>query len=149
MPSFRAILSLVLVLVTTLLVSCGNPAANVPPPTYTPEKIAQLQTIAEPIDRAKERLAELEGYISQRSWFNIRDLIHGPLGQLRQDMKYLSESLLPKDQPEAKKVAKQLFVDLEALDAAAKDHNYGACIDEYSKAVRDFNNFLNLVPKAS
>jgi hypothetical protein len=64
-------------------------------------------------------------------------------------MKYLSESLLPKDQPKAKKLAKQLFVDLEALDAAAKDHNYGACIDEYSQAVRDFNNFLNLVPTAS
>jgi len=39
MLKFRSILSLILVLVTTLLVSCGSPNTAEIPPTYTPELV--------------------------------------------------------------------------------------------------------------
>ena len=120
MLRFRSILSVILVLVATFLVSCGGPKATIPT-IYAPEKIAQIQILAAPVEAARERMSDLETLIDAENWIDIGTFIHGPLGSLRRDLRYLSESLLPKDQKKAQQLAKELFNDFERLDAAAKE----------------------------
>ncbi|ACK68667.1 photosystem II protein PsbQ [Gloeothece citriformis PCC 7424] len=149
MPRLRSILSILLVLITTLLVSCSDaPKAQIPT-TYSPAKIEQLQVFVEPIKEAREELSELKGYIADLNWVDTRTFIHGPLGQLRQNMLKLSRELLPRDQKEATELAKRLFGDFERIDAAAKDRNAYQAQVQFQEAIRDFDAFLDLIPKAS
>ncbi len=148
MKLFKSILSLCLVLVTTLLVSCGGPSATTPPPTYTPEKIAVVEKLLPPIESARESMSELETLIDQENWTDTKSFIHGPLGELRQQMSYLSRQLLPTDQQEATTAAKELFIHLELLDAAAFDQRPDLAQLQYNKAVKDFDTFLNTLPRA-
>ena len=67
MQRIRSILSLLLVAVAIFCVSCGGPKASVPT-TYSPEKIEQLQLLAEPIETAKESLDVLKGFIADKNW---------------------------------------------------------------------------------
>jgi photosystem II protein PsbQ len=145
MKNFRSILSLILVLVTTLLVSCGSPNASAPP-TYTPEKLQQIETYRIPVDIAQQKLSELGELISNEDWVNTKSLIHGPLGLIRRDMTYLSNALLPEDKAKATELAKDIFRHFEDIDAAAKDKDYRAAIGEYKEVVSDFDVYLQLVP---
>ncbi|AFY78117.1 photosystem II protein PsbQ [Pleurocapsa sp. PCC 7327] len=147
MPRLRSILSLILILVATLLVSCSSPQATIPT-TYTPEKIAQLQVLVEPVEEVRERMSELRDLIANRKWVDAGSLIHGPFGHLRQDMLNLSRSLLPKDREQATKLAKELFIHFERIDAAAKARNSEIAETQYREALRDFDAFLELIPKA-
>jgi photosystem II protein PsbQ len=119
------------------------------PTTYSPEKIAQLQVYATPIAEARERMETLQGLIADQNWVDTQTYIHGPLGQLRQDMLGLSRSLLPKDQDKAKALAKEVFGHLERLDAAAKDRSISQTKVQYQEAIADFDSFLDLIPQAS
>jgi photosystem II protein PsbQ len=149
MRNLRSILSVILVLVTTLLVSCGSPQVTQIPPTYSPEKIEQLQVFVEPIEAARDKMGVLQEYIAKRNWVDTRNVIHGPLGQLRQNMLGLSRSLLPKDEPKASALAKELFGHFERIDAAAKDRNATVAENQYREALKDFDAFLDLIPSAS
>jgi photosystem II protein PsbQ len=148
MPRLRSILSLVLVLLATFLVSCSSPQATKIPTIYTPDKIAQLQVYAEPISQTRERMSELKNLIAERNWVDAVSLIHGPFGQLRQEMLSLSRSLLQKDQKQATQLAKDLFLRFERIDAAAKDRDAADAEFQYREAIKDFDAFLNLIPKA-
>lgn len=148
MPRFRSFISLLLVLVTTFLVSCSSPEVAIPT-TYTPEKIAELQVYVKPVEEAREKLEVLKKLISDQNWVDTRTWIHGPLGKLRQDMLGLSRSLLPKDQDEATRLAREVFGHLERLDALAKDRSLSAAGVQYAEALKDYDAFLNLIPKAS
>jgi photosystem II protein PsbQ len=148
MPKLRSILSLILVCVATLLVSCGGPSATTPPPTYTPEKVAQIQVLYTPVAEARERMSQLGQFIEDRNWVNTASYIHGPLGGLRQQLRYLNESLLVKDQAKAKDLAKEIFADFERIDAAAKVQNYGRAYSEYIQAIQHFDAYVDLIPQA-
>jgi photosystem II protein PsbQ len=148
MPRLRSILSLVLVLITTLLVSCGSPQASKIPTTYTAQKIEQLQVYVQPIEAAREKMATLQALISDKNWVDVDTFIHGPLGQLRKDMLGLSRNLLVKDQKRAADLAKEVFGHLERLDGAAKDRNASAAVANFRSALDDFDAFLSLIPKA-
>ena len=147
MASLRSILSVILVLVATLLVSCSNPSAKIPT-TYSPEKIAQLQVYAVPVEAAKEQMSELQQFIEEENWIDTRNFIHGPLGELRRSMSNLSSSLLKKDQKKATELAKEIFGHFERLDAAAKDRNSTLVEIQYREALKDFDAYLDLIPKA-
>lgn len=148
MPRFRSILSLLLVAVAIFCVSCGNPKASAPT-TYSPEKIEQLQFLAEPIEEARENLSVLKTYIADQNWIDTRTYIHGPLGGLRQQMSSVTRALLPKDQKAAKKLSEQLFSDFERLDSAAKARNTADAQRQYRDVVEHLNGFLDLLPEAS
>lgn len=148
MPRLRSFISLILVLVTTFLVSCSNPEVAIPS-TYSPEKIAELQVYVQPIEAAREKLEVLKGLISDQNWVDTITWIHGPLGKLRQEMLGLSRSLLPKDQAEATRLAREVFGHLERLDASAKERSLSAAGVQYAEAVKDFNAFLDLIPQPS
>jgi photosystem II protein PsbQ len=138
----------ILVLVATLLVSCGSPQATQIPTTYTAEKIEQLQIFAEPIAAAQTELSELQNLIAAKNWVDTRTLIHGPLGQLRKDMLNLSASLLQKDQKRATELAREVFGHLERLDAAAQARNASQAETQFREAAKDFEAFLDVIPQA-
>jgi photosystem II protein PsbQ len=142
----QSLLPLILALVVIFLTACGGaPEAKVPP-TYTPEKIAQLQQYAGPITAARQRMPELAYLIADKEWINVENFIHGPLGQVRGSMGFISRNLLPKDQDTAKEAAKELFVHLEKIDTAAKADRVDIAKTQYVEALKDFDAFLDLIP---
>ncbi|MEC4894424.1 MAG: photosystem II protein PsbQ [Oscillatoria sp. PMC 1051.18] len=146
MKHFRSILSLVLVLVMTLLVSCGSPEAKAPP-TYTPDRIAQVSRSLTPVVEVRERLPELKQLIQKQDWIYVGNFIHGPLGSLRHDLSYVARNLLPGDQPAARELAKDIAVHFEKIDAAAKDANYAEAVRNYNEVVDDLDTFIGQAPK--
>jgi photosystem II protein PsbQ len=133
MKIFRPILSLILVLATTLLVSCGGPAVSAPP-TYTPEKLQKISTYRIPLDIARQRIPELGQSLANEDWVNANSFLHGPLGLIRRDLTYLSNALLPDEQEPALNVAKDIFKHLENIDAAVSEKNYTVAINQYKEA---------------
>lgn len=146
MKIFRPILSLILVLATTLLVSCGGPAVSAPP-TYTPEKLQKISTYRIPLDIARQRIPELGQALTQEDWVNANSFLHGPLGLIRRDLTYLSNALLPDEQEPALNVAKDIFKHLENIDAAVSEKNYTLAINQYKEAVSDLDIYASLIPQ--
>ena len=146
MKIFRPILSLILVLATTLLVSCGGPSASAPP-TYTPEKLQKIETYRIPLDIARQRLPELGEAIANENWANADSFLHGPLGLIRRDLTYLSNALLPDEQEPALNVAKDIFKHFENIDAAVKEQNYTAAINQYKEVTSDLDAYASLIPQ--
>ena len=146
MKIFRPILSLILVLATTLLVSCGGPSASAPP-TYTPEKLQKIKTYSIPLDVARQRLPELGRYITSEDWVNADNFLHGPLGSMRRDLTYLSRALLPEEQEPALNLAKDIFKHFENIDAAVSDNNYTVAVNQYKEVVSDLDAYNSLIPK--
>ncbi len=147
MMKLRSVLSLLLALVATVVVGCGDGAQSTSPATYTPEKIEQIQDAVTPVKQARKRLPELESLLEQRRWSDADSLIHGPLGGIRQEMSYVTRNLLPQDQEQARELSKALFNDLEKLDAAIDDESYSRALQNYDRAIRDFDNYLSLIPE--
>ena len=146
MKIFRPILSLILVLATTLLVSCGGNTVSAPP-TYTPEKLQKIQTYRIPLDIARERLPELGNAIANEDWANADNFLHGPLGLIRRDLTYLSNALLPDEQEPALNVAKDIFKHFENIDAAVRDKNYTTAISQYKEVTSDLDAYAGLIPQ--
>lgn len=148
MRRFRSILSLLLAVVAVVVVGCGS-SADAPPPTYTSEQISQIQRSLPTVTDLREKMPLLESKIQSEDWTDVKSFIHGPLGELRQKMSYVTRQMLPQDQKEASNLAKDLFESLEAIDVAADAGNYQAAIKNYGTAVKDFDDFLALVPEAA
>lgn len=149
MLNFRSILSLLLVLVTTVLVSCGSPNTAQVPPTYTPELVSQLQRYATPVENMVDRLPELGKHIQRRDWINVETFIHGPLGELRHDLSYIARNLLPEDQKGAKEMADDIAAHFERIDAAAKEGTYSVALENYNEVLVDLKTFLSQLPEVS
>lgn len=149
MKLLRAIFSVVLALVATVLVACGGATEAKAPPTYTPDTIAAIDRYMTPISTARSRMGELETLIEKENWVFARNFIHGPLGQLRGSMSYVSRNLLPGDQTEATKAADEVFEHLNNIDSAAKERNYPLARQQYKEALADFDAFLKLIPSQS
>lgn len=146
MKIFRPILSLILVLATTLLVSCGGPSAS-EPPTYTAEKLQKVKTYRIPLDIARQRIPELGEYIANEDWVNADNFLHGPLGSIRRDLTYLSNTLLPDEQEPALNTAKDIFKHFENIDAAVSDNDYTTAINQYKEVVTDLDAYASLIPE--
>jgi photosystem II protein PsbQ len=146
MKIFRPILSLILVLATTLLVSCGGQTVSAPP-TYTPEKLQKVNTYRIPLDVARQRLPELGKAIANEDWSDADSFLHGPLGSIRRDLTYLSNALLPDEQEPALNVAKDIFKHFENIDAAVSEKNYTRAIEQYKEVVSDLDIYSGLIPQ--
>ena len=144
----RSILSLFFAFVAVILVSCGDGAESSPPPSYSSEQIEQIQRSVKPVKQARQRLTEVESYLQEKRWSDAFSVLHGPLGGLRREMSYVTRNLLPEDQKQARKYAKQLFQDIEKVDAAIEKEDFPSALESYSRAIDDFDNYLSLVPKA-
>jgi len=146
MRRYRAVVGVLIAAIATFLVSCGS-APDAVAPTYTPEKISQLQNYVNRVEIARERLPELENYIEKDNWVNVDNFTHGPLGQIRTELTRLSNQLLPVDQPKAKAMTEEMLGHLQNLDEASQGRNYGNAISQYREFVDDFDTFLSIVPK--
>ncbi|ELS04729.1 photosystem II protein PsbQ [Xenococcus sp. PCC 7305] len=147
MRILRSLLSVMLVLVATVLVSCSSPTASVPE-VYTPEKLQTIKIYRIPVDIAKKQVDTLSNLINDEDWTELKSVIHGPLGILRRDLRYLSEALLPEDKEQSLEISDDLFLRLENLDAAAAAKNYTNAMKAYSKAIADFDAYVKIIPNA-
>jgi photosystem II protein PsbQ len=145
MTRLRSLLSLILVAIAVLVVGCSN-ATVTQPSTYNAEKIADLQIYTPAVTELRDRFPELEDYIQNKDWVNIRSFIHGPMGELRARLGRVAIRLLPNSSPQAKALADSLAVHLEKLDAAAADFNQIEAANQYRQALDDFDAFLALLP---
>ena len=143
----RSIFALMMAFLMAFLVSCSSVEAKVPT-TYTTAQIQQIQRYVPTLTELRSRMDKLGTLIQQRNWVDTKTYIHGPLGDLRNTMKTVSASLLPKSQQQAVDLTKSLFTDLVNIDLAAKDLDYEKVTASYQKAVNDFDTFLQLIPKA-
>jgi photosystem II protein PsbQ len=145
MSFFRPLISLLLVCVTVLMVSCSD--ANIKAPTYTAEALTRIQQASAGVEKVKERLPELANYIDQQDWNNVRSFIHGPLGDLRTRMVGISKELLPAQRSKSLEVGKEIFVHLNKIDSAAADNNKLLASSNYNEALKDFAVFNDLLPE--
>ena len=143
----RSIFALMMAFLMAFLVSCSSVEAKVPT-TYTTAQIQQIQRYVPTLTEFRSRMDKLGTLIQQRNWVDTKTYIHGPLGDLRNTMKTVSGSLLPKSQQQAVDLTKSLFTELVNIDLAAKDLDYAKVTASYQKAVNDFDTFLQLIPKA-
>lgn len=151
MVNYRSILSVVLAVVAVVLVNLGNVAEAKPvkkPLTYTAEQLQQIDGYASSLIEMRDRLPELADLIQKQDWTFARNFIHGPLGEIRFKMLYLTRTLLPDVQPKARDLAKAVNDNLVAIDLAAANSNYQQAVRNYAETVRDLNAFLELVPKS-
>jgi photosystem II protein PsbQ len=151
MVNYRSVLAMILALVTALMLNVhGVEAAKVKKPlTYTSDQLEQLGEYTADLQQMRDRLPELGSLINQKDWTFTRNFIHGPLGELRVKMLNVARTLLPDAQPSAKKLAKEVFDDLVAIDLAAQNQNFQAAIKKYAEALKDFDEFLSLIPEAA
>ena len=145
MKQYRAVVGILLAMVATFLVSCSSGTEAVAP-TYTPDKISQIQNYVGRIEQARDRLPELERYIQKDNWVNVDNFTHGPLGQLKSQMSRLSAQLLPEDQRKAKALATEISGHLQKIDEASQDRNYQDAIYQFGEFTKDFDALLDIVP---
>jgi photosystem II protein PsbQ len=145
MSFFRPLISLLLVCVAMLVVSCSD--GNVKAPTYSAEALTRIQQASAGVEKIKERLPELAKYIDKQDWNNVRSFIHGPLGDLRTRMVGVSKELLPAQRSKSLEVGKEIFVHLNKIDSAAADNNKLLASSNYTEALKDFATFNDLLPE--
>jgi photosystem II protein PsbQ len=145
MSLFRPLISLLLVCIAVLVVSCSD--GNVKAPTYSDAQLASIQQASNSVEKIKSRLPELEAYIDKQDWNNVRSFIHGPLGELRSRMVVVSRALLPAQQSQALALGKEVFGHLNKIDVAAANNNQILAASNYSEALKDFQAFNDLLPE--
>jgi photosystem II protein PsbQ len=147
MSLFRPLISLLLVLVSVLVVSCGD-GSQVKAPTYSAAQLTQIQSTSKNVSALTNRLPELATLIQERDWNNVKSFIHGPLGDIRVLMSGLSRELLPGTKEQALKISKEIFVHLNKIDEAAGSNDYKIAIRNYGEALKDLASFEKLIPQA-
>ncbi|NJK34584.1 MAG: photosystem II protein PsbQ [Oscillatoriales cyanobacterium SM2_2_1] len=93
----------------------------------------------------RDRLEMLQTFVDQENWTTIRTYIHGPLGEVRRDVGYITRSLDAKQRKTAKEITSRLFADLVKLDFAARDRNLIETRETYNATREDFDHLLSLV----
>ncbi|MBW4468367.1 MAG: photosystem II protein PsbQ [Pegethrix bostrychoides GSE-TBD4-15B] len=145
MTRYRSILTFVLVILATVLVSCGGtPAAK--GPVYSTAQLEQIQRYSADIQTLRDRMDELAPLIETEQWNDVESFIHGPLGELRVRMARLARSLEPKVQKTAQDSAQEVFDHLIAIDEAAQTRDFAKATSNYREALRDFESFFQLIP---
>ncbi len=147
MSLFRPLISILLVFISVLVVSCSD-GSEVKAPTYSAAQLVQIQATNNNVTALRDRLPELATFIQSRDWNNVKSFIHGPLGDIRTRMSGLSRELLPGTKEQALAVSKEIFVHLNKIDEAAGNNDYQVAIRNYGEALKDFASFSKLIPQA-
>ncbi|QLE58283.1 photosystem II protein PsbQ [Nostoc sp. TCL26-01] len=145
----RSIISLILVLLATFLISCGSPTTAVAPPTYTTAQLEKIQGYSPEIQAVRDRSDELKTLIQKGEWIDVGNFIHGPITEARLTMTYITPNLLPKDQPTARQITKDLLNHLVKIDQAATAGNTQLALSNYKAAYADIDKFVELLPETS
>ncbi len=143
----RSILSLILLIAVVFLVSCGSPTVAKSSQTYTPGQIEQIQEYVPDLLALRDRMSEIPVQIQRRDWIGVRNFIHGPLGELRLKMTYITRNLLPTEQKAARQITRELFDDLVKVEQAIEENSTQGAVRNYQTALADINEFVDLIPK--
>ncbi|NJO43682.1 MAG: photosystem II protein PsbQ [Cyanobacteria bacterium CRU_2_1] len=149
MVRFRSILAAVLAVILIVFVIGSYPAEAAKakaPYTYTPEQLEQINRSTADLQELRDRLLELPPLIQQNDWVDVKNFIHGPLGELRAKMVRLSRNLAPDAQKAATKTAKDVFGHLIAIDEAANSLDSTKAFRNYNELLKDFDAFFQLIP---
>lgn len=149
MVRYRSILSLILAIVATFLVSCGSPTTATVPQTYTTAQVEQIQEYVPGILALRDRMKEIPNMIQRRDWIGVSNFIHGPLGELRLKMTYVTRNLLSKDQEGAREATRDLFDDLVQIYQAAEQADAKKAMLNYQEALAKLDSFLKYVPQTN
>jgi photosystem II protein PsbQ len=142
-----SILSLILVLLTTFLISCGNPSVATAPPSYTSAQLVKIQEYLPDIQVVRDRSEELKNLIQSGEWIKVGNFIHGPMTEARLNMTYVIPNLVPQDQPKGRHITKDLLGHLVKIDQAASVGNTSLALSNYKDAFADVDKFLQLIPE--
>ncbi|WP_017652810.1 photosystem II protein PsbQ [Fortiea contorta] len=145
----RSVFSLILVILATFLISCGGPSVAVAPPTYTAAQLEKIQEYAPDIQAVRDRSQELQKWIDKQDWINVENFIHGPITEAKLNFTYITPNLLPKVQPTARQITRDLSKHLIKIDQAARTRNTQLALSNYEAAFADIDKFIELLPKTS
>ena len=144
--ALRSLVALaVAVLLSVSLAACsGGPSKAA---VLSPDDIAAITRQAEGFLAARDRLPELAELVNKRNWVFTRNLIHGPMQEVGRQMLYINKLLLPSEQPEANKRAKNLKDALADLDEAARLQDGDALRKGYIKVASGFGLYAQILPE--
>ena len=111
------------------------------------EDIAVIERQAEGFLTARDRLPELASLVNERDWTFTRNLIHGPMQEVGRQMLYINKRLLPSEQAEANKLARNLKDALADLDEAARLQDGDALRKGYIKVASSFGLYAQILPE--
>ena len=142
----RSLMALaVAVLLSISLAACDGSKGKVA--VLSPDDIAAITRQAEGFLAARDRLPELAELVNKRNWVFTRNLIHGPMQEVGRQMLYINRRLLPAEQPEANKLAKNLKDALADLDEAARLQDGDALRKGYIKVASGFGLYAQILPE--
>lgn len=147
MVRYRSFLALILVIVATFLISCSGSTTASVPPTYTAAQVEQIQELVPDMQSLRDRMQEVPSMIQRRDWIDVTNFVHGPLGELRLKMTYVTRRLLPQDQDKARQLIRDFFDNLVKIDQAAQQSDPKKVALNYREALADIDSFLKLLPQ--
>ncbi len=144
-PRYRSVMSFVLAIAAVFIVGCSS--APAPKPVYSPEQINLIGQYQSDLERLRSRVDELPELIAYKDWTNVRNLIHGPLGDLRFKMLTIARNLSSSDQAKARDLSGEVFKYLVELDAAAEEQSTPKAVSSYNGLVDAYERFTTAIPK--
>ncbi len=144
---FRSILILILATIATFSIQLTTLAAPSKAPSYTPAQLEQIHRYSETVEELRDRLLEIPPLVQQKRWIDLKDFIHGPLGELRVQMGRLTRSLDPKVQADARKAGQEVFEQLMLIDEATQPGDARKALRSYNGMLQEFDKFLQYVPQ--
>ena len=142
----RGLMALAIVaLLSVSLAACDGGKAKTA--VLSPDDIAAITRQAEGFLSARDRLPDLATLVNNRDWTFTRNLIHGPMQEVGRQMLYINRRLLPSEQAEANKRAKNLKDALADLDEAARLQDGDALRKGYIKVASGFGLYAQILPE--
>lgn len=86
----------------------------------------------------RDRFSRLEKYVYTQNWNDIRTYIHGPLGEIRRELRMIAGQLGKTQKETANDLADSLFKNFVRLDIAAKDNDAISAESAFKNAFQDF-----------
>ena len=125
-------------LVLCLIIIVSLPISGLAIAQPNPNALARLMII-------KERFSKLENYVVAQDWTTIKTYIHGPFGEVRQDIRLATAGLSPKERAVAKNLTKKFVDDLVKIDFAASDRDVDRTETAFDLARQDFEQLVDLI----
>ncbi|MEM7769751.1 MAG: photosystem II protein PsbQ [Cyanobacteria bacterium P01_E01_bin.6] len=142
---YRTFLSLVLAIATVFIVGCSSGTPE-KPPAYTQEQINLIEQYQADLEGLRNRVDELPALIDKKDWTNVRNLIHGPLGELRIKMLTITRRLSSSDQTIASNLSSDVFKSLVAIDEAAAEQSQLKAVSGYNRLIDAYKKFIDTIP---
>ncbi|MDX2256184.1 MAG: photosystem II protein PsbQ [Pseudanabaenaceae cyanobacterium bins.39] len=134
--------SVVAVLLVATLVALPFMSETLAQPSSYASMTAASSTKLEAI---RDRFDRLEQIVYSTNWNDIISYIHGPLGEIRRDLRMLTIGLDKTKKEAVTNAANSLFKSLVKIDIAAKERNASALETAFKNSVTELDSIIDLV----